>query len=301
MNSRIAWARLVDCLHRMKERQRQGVRAPEWAEAATRCANCGQTFRGNFCPRCGQSATETRFTLRSALRKTLEVWGMGNRSLPRTLWHLVYRPGYMIGDYLEGKRTPFFPPIKLLFLIVAAYMLVSHYWGAGTGVAAATDAPERVDFASGVDGNKTALAQAFNSTFGILHTAGQLLSRNYAVGLIFSHAMFAILSCRLFRKSPLHTGLNLSECFISQIYVATQLMFVSLVKVLVLGGGGVHLLYDVPMWATFLILVYDYWQLYGYSLLRTAWKTAGLLVCWGVMWFCLIVGLMLTTFLYYWL
>ena len=48
---------------------------------------------------------------------TLEVWGMGNRSLPRTLFNLFTRPGQMIGEYLDGKRIPFFPPVKMLFVL----------------------------------------------------------------------------------------------------------------------------------------------------------------------------------------
>lgn len=28
----------------------------------------------------------------------MDVWGLGGRSLPCTLWHLLLRPGYLIGD-----------------------------------------------------------------------------------------------------------------------------------------------------------------------------------------------------------
>lgn len=87
--------------------------------------NCKTRFTGNYCPRCGQSAGVSRFTFRQAISRTLEVWGLGNRSLPRTLLHLIYRLGYMIGDYLEDRQAPFFPPIKMLFLVTTAYIVVS--------------------------------------------------------------------------------------------------------------------------------------------------------------------------------
>ena len=106
--------------------QRKGVEAAPLSPEAHVCLNCHERYAGNFCPRCGQSASVARFTLRHALSKTLEVWGLGNRSLPRTLWHLVYRPGHMIGDYLDGRQAPFFPPVKMLFLVTAAFVVTQH-------------------------------------------------------------------------------------------------------------------------------------------------------------------------------
>ena len=81
------------------------------------CLNCHTEYIGNYCPTCGQPASTKRFTVKNALMSTLEVWGMGNRSLPRTLFHLFTRPGQMIGEYLDGKRIPFFPPVKMLFVL----------------------------------------------------------------------------------------------------------------------------------------------------------------------------------------
>lgn len=89
------------------------------------CPNCHTEFVGNFCPSCGQSAKTQRFTVKNVLMSTLEVWGMGNRSLPRTLFHLFTRPGYMIGEYLDGKRMPFFPPVKMLFVLCIFFALAT--------------------------------------------------------------------------------------------------------------------------------------------------------------------------------
>ena len=89
-----------------------------------RCLNCQNEFQGDYCPHCGQSAATRRFTIKNAFSSTLEVWGMGNRSLPRTLWHLFRRPGIMIGEYIDGKRIPFFPPVKMLFVLCVFYALL---------------------------------------------------------------------------------------------------------------------------------------------------------------------------------
>lgn len=87
------------------------------------CKNCGTTFAGGYCPVCGQQADTPRITARSMLLRTLDVWGLGNRSMPRTMLHLILRPGYMISDYIKGRRQPYFPPIKMLFVLGAFYLL----------------------------------------------------------------------------------------------------------------------------------------------------------------------------------
>ena len=60
---------------------------------------------------------------------TLEVWGMRNRSLLRTVLHLIFRPGQMIGEYLDGKRMPFFPPVKMLFVLCIFFAVESSLLG----------------------------------------------------------------------------------------------------------------------------------------------------------------------------
>lgn len=56
----------------------------------------------------------------------LDVWGLGNRGMFRTLRDLVLRPGYLIADYLQGRHGAYFPPFKLLFLLTTLSLLVGH-------------------------------------------------------------------------------------------------------------------------------------------------------------------------------
>ena len=55
----------------------------------------------------------------------LDVWGLGNRSMFRTLRDLLFRPGYMIRDYLGGMQMAYFPPFKMFFILIAISVLVS--------------------------------------------------------------------------------------------------------------------------------------------------------------------------------
>ena len=89
------------------------------------CATCQTEFHGNFCPRCGQKAVIGRYSFKTAFLLFLDVWGLGNRGMFRTIRDLLLRPGYMIRDYLNGMQMAYFPPFKMFFLLIAFLVLVN--------------------------------------------------------------------------------------------------------------------------------------------------------------------------------
>ena len=88
------------------------------------CSSCGTEYEGNFCPRCGQSASIGRFSFKKAVLLFLDVWGMGNRSMFRSLRDLILRPGYMICDYLSGMQSAYFPPFKMFFVLLTIMFVI---------------------------------------------------------------------------------------------------------------------------------------------------------------------------------
>ena len=97
------------------------------------CNNCGHDYEGRFCPQCGQRATAGRITWRVVRQGVMDVWGLGGRSLPYSLWQLLWRPGYFISDYINGKWQSSFPPIKMLVLVTVFVVLIGRiiypdYW-----------------------------------------------------------------------------------------------------------------------------------------------------------------------------
>ena len=63
----------------------------------------------------------------------MDVWGVGTRSLPYTLWQLLWRPGCLIRDYISGKRQVSFPPVKMLVLVAVIIYIIGktiypEYW-----------------------------------------------------------------------------------------------------------------------------------------------------------------------------
>lgn len=90
------------------------------------CHTCETEYQGNYCPRCGQSAKIGRYSFKTAFLSFLDVWGLGNRGMFRTIRDLIFRPGYMIRDYLKGMQMAYFPPFKMFFLLAALSLLVAN-------------------------------------------------------------------------------------------------------------------------------------------------------------------------------
>ena len=121
------WRRKVKALDLKLDRRQQ-----QWAvhraadNTAHVCINCGNDFIGRFCPQCGQASHWSRFSWRQAILNLLDVWGLGNRPIFRTIRDLFWRPGYMARDYLNGHRQNYFPPFKLLAVTIVLLISVTY-------------------------------------------------------------------------------------------------------------------------------------------------------------------------------
>lgn len=101
----------------------RGKDAPALAEETAVCRNCGHTYTGNFCNRCGQSRNTPRYRLNNALRNIAGGFFNIDNGFGRTLIDLLHRPGYMIRDFIGGKRIPYFRPFQTLFILAAIYIM----------------------------------------------------------------------------------------------------------------------------------------------------------------------------------
>lgn len=103
--------------------QIKGVKTCPATTETTVCKNCGNIYTGNFCNRCGQSCNTPRFRLRNAFKSALGGLSNIDTGFGRTLVELLYRPGYMIKDFIAGKRVHYFRPFQTLFVLAALYIL----------------------------------------------------------------------------------------------------------------------------------------------------------------------------------
>lgn len=120
------WRRKLKALDlKLDRRQRERAALPAADYTDHVCINCGEEFTGRYCPQCGQAGYWSRFSWRQAFLNLLDIWGLGNRPIFRTIHDLFWRPGYMIKDYLDGHRQHYFPPFKLLAITVVFTLFVS--------------------------------------------------------------------------------------------------------------------------------------------------------------------------------
>ena len=123
MKEKIAKLRTRLRAYQIYGRHLRAIRVEE-AEPCT-CLCCGTEYRGNFCPGCGQSSRTRRFTLANALENVTTIFTHADGRVLHTITDLFTRPGYMIWDYLKGRRKEYIQPIQLLFFLGTLYLVLS--------------------------------------------------------------------------------------------------------------------------------------------------------------------------------
>lgn len=218
-----------------------------------RCANCGTEFSDNFCPRCGQKAEIGRVGWKSVRQSVALLWGLDSRSLGFSLLQLLLRPGYMINDYIGGRRQVSFPPVKMLFIIAIAYGLLNRLFG--HPVAFSTPVGFAKQFNEWID-QYPGWALLCIGFFNIFPT-----------WLVFYHA-------------PRNGQHSLPEGFFIQVFMATIIMLISCFWIFF-------------SWINLLIPIYffvAYKQLFGYGWWGTLWRSVACLYV-GFVLFGLFIGI----------
>ena len=222
------------------------------SEEKHRCQCCGHGYRGNYCPRCSQKAGLGRITWRSVRNGVLDVWGLGTRSMPLSIWQLLYRPGYFIGDYISGKRQLSFPPVKMLFIIAFIYANVFFWFF-----------PEVLKLPleeQGVVGYKLWIRE------------------HYSWAMLVMSALAILPTWVIFRYSPRNTRHTIPEGFFIQVLLQTLTIVLSLLTIPLDFTQSIFstAVYDLLIMAYFFIA---YKQLFGYGIWGTLWRQALVSIC----------------------
>ena len=213
------------------------------SEHTTRCANCGTEFRDNFCPRCGQKAGTGPIGWNTVRQGILILWGMDTRSLSFTLIQLLLRPGYLVRDYISGKRQVSFPPVKMLFIVAIANMLASRLHTMLYGSAAETE--------------------NYQGMMAFMNQFMTWAQENTAWSTLLSMAVFIPPTWLFFRRAPRYPRHNLPEGFFLQVFMASLSLLIDTAGELTV------------QWLGFLFPVCSavtYRQLFGYGWWGTLWR-----------------------------
>ena len=227
------------------------------------CCNCGNEYENNYCPRCGQKAAYGPITWHSVWQGIMDVWGVGTRSLPYSLWQLIWRPGYLIRDYVSGKRQASFPPVKMLVVVALVLVMVNAFFGVNYNNEASTAA-------AGTVGN-----HAYNVW---TDAAFEWMTNHIAWTVLIVFSLFIIPVWFLFRQAPRFPQHTLPQGFYIQVFIGVQYLMFLLMMILLfefipsLSGNGSEASGFMTLFVLPILLLIDYKQLFGYGWWGTIWR-----------------------------
>lgn len=182
------------------------------------CLNCGTRFRGDYCPGCGQQGNVGRLNIRGAIDNLLGVFASMDKGLVHSCTDLLYRPGFMMRDYVKGHRVEYIRPIQLLFLLATVYLVIHYalYRQADTGAFSITDS----------EGNPLVLTGFLGACVSLVES---MLS-NRAILALISVAIFLLPMWLAFRRTEIGQDTTLTEFFFVMVYVACQQMLFNILN-----------------------------------------------------------------------
>ena len=88
------------------------------------CLNCGNEVAGRYCQKCGQENIVTKQGFWSLTKHFVyDIFHFDGKFFD-TLGHLLWRPGVISKEYVEGKRTKYLDPIRMYLFTSALFFLV---------------------------------------------------------------------------------------------------------------------------------------------------------------------------------
>ena len=230
-----------------------------------------------------------------------------DRGFGLTLLELLYRPGYLISDYLKGKRIRYFRPFQMLFILSAVYLLWAQVLDPITikernitqqnveaaleettnelikikvehnlGIDVLTQATDSTSTQIGAADSKETITNNTGKGLSFLTKVWKLLSKwinqNKAISILLVLPILALSTKWAFHKRDHSNNINFTEHLFAQTYIACQILLISIVILAFSHKAKVSDIYDVPEWLRFLLLWLDYKQLFNRSWLCTLAK-----------------------------
>ena len=88
------------------------------------CRNCGADAPGRYCPACAQETALALPTAGVFLREAAGRYVALDGRLARTLFHLLFRPGFLTNEYFAGRRKRYIRPARLFLVLALALFAV---------------------------------------------------------------------------------------------------------------------------------------------------------------------------------
>ena len=237
--------------HRFKQWQEKPYEYKLISDKVNHCNNCGNDFTGNYCPICSQKAGEGPISWGSVQHSFMDIWGLGSRSLPRTIWHLLLRPGHLISDYIDGKLQVSFPPVKMLFIVAVIVVVLIYYLF-----------PLLLGRTLDVYGGISDIYAGFEDW-----------NQSHFAWTYFIMALLFILpTWIMFRYAPRHTCHTLPQEFFIQVFLFVLNLILSFIILLPLLFINYTVYLNICWFVLLVYYVIVYKQLFGYGIWGTLWR-----------------------------
>ena len=282
------WQRFRAWMVQMDNRQQVDKYLPEPDETAHACVHCGAEYTGRLCPQCGMPARWNRFTWKLLILNFLDIWGLGNRPMFRTIRDLFWRPGYMMRDYLGGHHLSYFPPFKMLAVLTVVMIFLGYVLNVQFAQSELmSDVIERALIRPHASEIAHASAIDYFKQFELF------MNDHILYRILLQNVMVVVAVWFVFRRKG---QLNLVETAFSQIYINCQFLIIGTVLMLLMWcfsfgsfspdvpldarhySLGGQFPYALPegigsLIVIAIVLAYDFHQLYGLKWWATIWRT----------------------------
>lgn len=250
------------------------------------CANCGIEFTGNYCNNCGQKYNTVRLTYKSVLENVLGgITNIGNGFFS-TMLELFIRPGYLIHDFIRGRRVIYFKPFQMLFVLAAIYAVCSQLLYPPIDEKKKENAKEIVQKGSSdslkeedkekeneddwldftIEGVMNALDKGHPYINYVVSTYKKWLSGNKAIEILWTLPVFVLATSWAFRKRKNYRSYNYVELAFLRGYVSCQILIASIVLL----PFGDKTSEGIPFWLEFVFAIWIYFQIFKGTIMGTA-------------------------------
>lgn len=115
-------------ISRMPETDNQDHQQAQVFQETKVCENCHAQVNGMYCSQCGQSIESTlKYFWTVILHLLDDIFSFDSRA-SRTLFPLVFRPGFLTNEYIAGRRVHYVPPLRLYLFISIVFFLTLKFF-----------------------------------------------------------------------------------------------------------------------------------------------------------------------------
>ena len=214
------------------------------------CVNCSYAFEGSYCPRCGQQAGVRRLTFKAVVDNL--AYGITNldRGVLYTLKGLFTNPGFVIRDYIAGRRVMYAKPFALLVLLCGIYALVTAFtniWYGGICIA------------------------SDNGALEVPMTLLEKVGKNMLVMMLLQLPFFALFTRWMFRG----WGYNYTEMLFASAFISCQqaVIYVLFAALMFWIPGSVPYLNVISSFSMMVLMAWSLKGLFGVSWWSASVKT----------------------------